>query len=109
MADENEQRRHWHIGREIPVAVLVMLAAQTVAFVVWIAGLAKTVENQGVAIAKIELTLKELTGAVANPMGAINAANIAALEKKLNALESRVDFVQKTQADRTVYIPKRPQ
>jgi len=109
MAHIDEEKRHWHIGKEIPVAVIIMLAVQTVAFIVWIAGLAKTVEHQQLAITKIEVTLKELSMSMSNPMVPINTANIVALEKKVVALEARLDFVQKIQAERTPFIPRRTQ
>ena len=40
-----KEQRRWHIGKEIPVATIVMLVSQTVAFVWWAASISAKVES----------------------------------------------------------------
>lgn len=107
---ENDNRR-WHIGKEIPVSVLMVLILQTVGVVWWARGLTAEVGTARAEIADIKIEVKELrvevSGGRTTP--AINAANIAALEKKVITLELRLDRVQDEQIARTPFIPKRSQ
>jgi hypothetical protein len=38
-------RRQWHVGKEIPLALVAVLLIQTVGVIWWIAGLSNRVEN----------------------------------------------------------------
>lgn len=44
-ADKQEWERHWHLDRKVPVALIVALAAQTVAMVWWAATLSIRVDQ----------------------------------------------------------------
>ncbi len=54
-------RRHWHVGKEIPLALVFVLVGQSIGFIWSIAGLYNRVDNLAIAFseAKAERYTKE--------------------------------------------------
>lgn len=50
----NMDRRGWHVGKEIPIALVAVLGFQTVGFIWSIAGLYNRVDNLSAAIAEMK-------------------------------------------------------
>ena len=52
--DSRRSRDRWHVGREIPIAVLVMLAVQTGGGIWWAAGLSQKLDSVIAQVAEIK-------------------------------------------------------
>jgi hypothetical protein len=48
-------RRGWHVGKEIPIALVGVLLAQTIAVIWWIAGLSNKVDNLVITVNELKL------------------------------------------------------
>jgi len=57
---DSEQRRRWHIGKEIPLAVIATLIVQTTGVVWWAAGITHNSEKQTAAIATLTVTVASM-------------------------------------------------
>ena len=42
--DDEHRRRHWHVGKEIPIATIIVLVAQTVGVIWWAASTSAKVD-----------------------------------------------------------------
>lgn len=93
---EGSEQRKWHVGREIPVAVLVGLALQTVAFIVWITMLAARVEMQGSKLGELVGQVNAISNSVAasNTPLVVNTVEVAALKAQINELRTRLEAIQ---------------
>lgn len=117
-----DERRSWHIGKEISLPGLVVILGQTIAIVWWLAGLSAGVAQANAANAKleakivsIEVKVDTLTDSMKIP-AALNSAKIAVLETNVLNLEQRLretmnelHTIRTEQARRAPYIPKTPQ
>lgn len=86
------ERRGWHVGREIPVAVLIGLVIQTCSFVWWLAGLSSTVLAQAGTLTKLETRVEII--AAASTLAAINQAKMTTVEAELKELRSTVETLR---------------
>ncbi len=91
MTVREDERRQWHVLREIPVALLLGIGIQTLGFAWWLSGLNKTVEQQSKDIASIVIRLDSISSQVHGssvPM-ALQAARMASLEQQISELRAR--------------------
>ncbi len=85
-------RRHWHVLKEIPVALLMGLAIQTLGFAWWLSGLNSQVVQQSKDIAAIVVRLDSISSQVHGssvPM-ALHSARMSALEQQMSEMRARV-------------------
>lgn len=52
--DSRRSRDRWHVGREIPIAVLVMLAVQTGGGIWWLSGVSQKLDSVIAQVAEIK-------------------------------------------------------
>lgn len=99
---DREERRGWHIGREVPAAMLIGLIIQTCSFIWWLSGLSSTVAAQAATLMKLEARVETI--AAASQLTAINQAKMLTVEAELKELRSSVDRLLTEQARRTGYL-----
>lgn len=89
-----EERRHWHLGREIPVAVIMTMLIQTLGIVWWASGLSSRVDQ-----------LERNTSA-----SAWQAEKIIRIDEKLSLMQSTItdlkSYVQMQPAVITPAVPR---
>lgn len=93
-SEQHVDRRGWYLGKEIPVAVLLVLAVQTVSVVVWVTQLGSKVESQAEALKRFELVLDKLATAVSNPLPVLSAAKITSLEQEVSAQRALIETLR---------------
>lgn len=93
---QDEEKRRWHIGREIPVATIVILGLQTVAVVWWAASLAAKVESMDKATAVAQVT----QSAVDRRQDDESVRAEARLVTQLDVLNKKLDVLLAVQARR---------
>lgn len=78
---QTDQRR-WHLGKEIPVSVILMLLIQTGAVLIWGSRLTAEVTTNTSETMLLRVKVEEIRTAVnSQTLPAINAAKISELEK----------------------------
>lgn len=80
-------RDRWHVGREIPIAVLVMLAVQTGGGIWWAAGLSQKLDSVISQVAEIK-SERYTKDDARRDMELMRVRN-ADLERRLTNLETR--------------------
>jgi hypothetical protein len=90
MADENKE--HWHVGKEIPLAMLLTMVAQTLGVVWWAATLSSKVEALEKQI--ISIAASQFTSVEARGMVAINALHNTEMDRRLTILELRLREIE---------------
>lgn len=98
-----DERRKWHLAKEIPVTLLVMVAIQTGGFIWWLASLSAKVEEGIKTTARLEARVEGI--ASSSPQQLLNTAKIAGLEIDLERLRVRLDSIQLEQQRRAPFIP----
>lgn len=99
--NDHEERRRWHVGKEIPVSVLLVLIIQTFGIVWWARGLTAEVATNTSETLLLRTDLKTLnTSVTAQTLPIINAAKIVALERELVILHEEVKAIRSEQAAR---------
>lgn len=88
-ADTSSDRREdrWHVGKEIPIAVLVMLAAQTGGGIWWAASVSQKLDSVIAQVA--ELKAERYTRNDAGRDQALVAQRITDIERRIGVVESR--------------------
>ena len=111
----SDNRRYWHVGREISLPGLMALLVQTAAFVWWLGSLSATVTGLVSANTKLESEVKALATTVTVPT-ALSAARIETLNSRMFTLENQLRdvttelaAVRNEQARRTPFIPQKRQ
>lgn len=93
---EREERRGWHVGREIPVALLVTLVLQTGGFIWWMSKIDATVSAQGQAItevkAKVETVAASTSAAAALPL--VTQTRVDSIENQTKELRSTIEAMR---------------
>lgn len=94
MGERAEERRLWHIGKEIPLAIIVAIGLQTFGVVWWFANLSAKVDNIDAKVAA--LSASAVTAAEARGSNELNShrnieqdRRIGELEKQLRTLENQ--------------------
>lgn len=80
-----ENRRRWHIGREVPVAVMMTLLFQTGGIVWWAANITAKLETLTSQVA--ELRAEKYTARDAVRDQALCAQRMGSLEQRISSVE----------------------
>ncbi len=80
-------RDRWHVGREIPIAVLVMLAIQTGGGIWWAAGLSQKLDSVIAQVAEIKS--ERYTREDGRRDQDFMRSRVAELDRRLSNLETR--------------------
>lgn len=97
-SEENRDRREgWYIAKNIPVAMLLGLLAQTLGFVWWLSALNATVTQQGVTLVAVTVKVDGLVSQLNSqgPTAAVNAMRLQNVEAELAAIRARSDRPQR--------------
>lgn len=84
---QRRARDRWHVGKEIPIAVLMMLAIQTSGGVWWAASLSSKLDSVIAQVA--EIRQERYTKDDARRDMELMRTRDAELERRLNAIEQR--------------------
>jgi hypothetical protein len=103
---DGQERRKWHVGKEIPVTVILALALQTGGFVWWLASLSAKVEETGRTIARLEAQIAGMSQVTTQSI--LNAAEIASVRIEQARMKAQLDSVQVEQQRRAPFIPRSP-
>lgn len=96
-----EEKRRWHLGKEIPISVLLVLLLQTAGIIWWARGLTAEVATNTSETLLLRIDFKSLNGIVsAQTLPIVNAAKIAALEHELVILHEEVKIMRAEQMAR---------
>ena len=92
----SEDRRGWHVGKEIPLAMLVALLLQTAGVVWWASGVSRDVQELIRRIAIQELKVETMTKEMrdATTPSAVAAVQIQALFNQVSELRSQVEALR---------------
>lgn len=82
---EDRRAVTWHVGKEIPLALLCGILAQTAGFTWWLSALNASVEMQSRAALKLEAKVDAMNAAVVAPL-AVSVARVERLEKEVEVL-----------------------
>lgn len=102
MGNLNSDKRQWHLGKEIPVAVIVVLVIQTAGGIWWASALTAAM---GEAVRKISI-LEVKADTAAQKIGELSAATqvtgakTEGISQQLNTLQTQVEFLRQDQVHR---------
>lgn len=85
--DTNRRKDRWHVGREIPIAVLMMLAIQTAGGIWWAASLSQKLDSVINQVA--ELRAERYTKEDARRDMDLMKVRDAELERRIASIETR--------------------
>lgn len=83
--DRRRQRDGWHVGREIPIAVVIAVALQTISGIWWAAGLSAKMDSTQAQI--IELKADRYTSSDARRDNDLSRLRSENMERRITTLE----------------------
>ena len=99
MSNDTDQ---WHVGKEIPVVLIIAMILQTMGFVWWLATLSSTVSYQTVEITKMNVRLETISASAigADRTVAINRSDLETLRRDVLELKQRLSSIEALAVER---------
>lgn len=106
-ADEarERERRGWHVGREIPLALILALIVQTGMGIRWISKLESSIESAALTSAETKAALNTVIAQVNSPVPAIHTVKITTLERDVASLQTDVRGLREQQMRQRAEAP----
>ena len=96
-----EDKRRWHIGKEIPISVLGFMLIQTILLVIWLTGVARDASDAKTETVSLRAEVKNLVAPLA-----VNAARVEIISAQLARLEAQVESLRQDQARYRNHVSK---
>ena len=87
-----EDKRRWHIGKEIPISVLGFLLIQTILLVIWLTGVARDASDARTEMIALRAEVRNLVAPLA-----VNATRVEIISAQLVRLEAQVESIRQEQ------------
>ncbi len=84
--ERRQQRDRWHVGREIPIAVVIAVALQTISGIWWAAGLSSKMDSTQAQI--IELKMDRYSSSDARRDHDLTRLRDENMERRISILEN---------------------